>query len=91
MQLQPLIYFGKCHLSFCIAVTLAWTGSVFMPHCLSFLPLFMYHDIVTKKEDRIQTYHSRSCPPLYIEITSISIHDHDTGLYGQFQAFPRLL
>ena len=46
MQLLPLIYFGKYHLSFCIAVTLAWTGSVFMPHCLSFLPLFMYHDIV---------------------------------------------
>lgn len=54
--------------------------------------IFVYHCIVvTKKKDRIQTYHSRSCLSPHIEKISMLYRNHDTGLYGQFQAFSGLL
>jgi hypothetical protein len=71
------------------------TGRVSTSHCNRQLPLsviFVYHGIVvTKKKDRIQTYHSRSCLSPHIEKISMLYRNHDTGLFGQFQAFSGLL
>jgi len=71
------------------------TGRVSTSHCNRQLPLsviFVYHGIVvTKKKDRIQTYHSRSCLSPHIEKISMLYRNHDTGLYRQFQAFSGLL